>query len=284
MIFLNLLKLAGPNRTGCGTVAAKSMLIAISSLAICATSHAQMITVAYDGFNYSSGSLGGANGGTGWTTPWQLTYGPGGNFNVSATGLTYTNLSTTGGSIVWGSGGTTGISEDSRTLPLQNSGVVYIQFLSQFGPGSSGGGTPNIRLVNSGTVTGGFGSNGGSLMSILDSSLLPNSSSSTTASLSNLNFVIAQINYQTNTTEMWVNPNLSTFDYQNPTTPDATYANLAPVFDTIAIYSRSPANVDELMVMAQPVPEPSSMVLLGMGVILGGLYCLGGRSPFKARA
>jgi hypothetical protein len=283
MTFLlkNLLKRANPNHAG--RFAMACMRIVIFSLAICAVSHAQIVTVAYEGFNYSSGSLAGDNGGTGWTTAWTHTYTPGGNFDVSTTGLTYAGLSTTGGSIVWGSGGSTGISEDTRTLPLQNSGVVYLQFLSQFGPTSSGGGTPNIRLLNSGTLTGGFGSNGGSLMAILDSSLLPNSSSST-ASLSNLNFVIAQIDYQANTTQMWVNPDLSTFDYQNPTAPDAAYAGLAPEFDAIAIYSRSPANLDEIKVMVISVPEPSSTILLGMGIILWGLYRRIGKAQCKARS
>jgi hypothetical protein len=258
---------------GCFFVPSRSVLATIFSLAVCVTGRAQLTTIAYDGFNYSAGSLAGQNGGTGWTTAWTNDYSVGASFNVSATGMTYSGLTTSGGSIVYGSGGN-GISEDSRSLSLINSGVVYIQFLSQFGS-SSGGGTPNVRLFDSGALTGGFGGNGGTygtVMSILNTSLQPASdgSSSSSASLSGLNLVVAQIDYQTDTTMMWVNPDLSTFDYQNPTTPDATYAGLAPAFNTIAIYSRSPANVDEITVMAEPAPEPASasLLMMSLGVIL----------------
>jgi len=255
----------------CFLAVSRNVLVTIFSLAVCVTSHAQFTTIAYDGFNYSAGSLAGQNGGTGWTTPWALTYFSGGNLGVSTTGLSYAGLATTGGSIVWSSGGN-GISEDSRSLSLLDSGVVYIQFLSQFGS-SSGGGTPNIRLFDSGTLTGGFGGNGGThgtVMSILDTTLNPASdgSSSSSASLSALNFVVARIDHQNNVTAMWVNPNLSTFDYQNPGTPDATYAGLAPAFDSLAIYSRNPANLDEIKIMWESVPEPPSILFFGVGILI----------------
>jgi len=151
-----------------------------------------------------------------------------------------------------------------------NSGVVFLQFLSQFGS-SSGGGTPNIRLMNGGSVTGGFGGNGGvfgGVMSILNASLNPaaNGSSSSSASLSAQNLVVARIDYQNHSTSLWVNPNLSTFDYENPGSPDASYAGLAPTFNAIAIYSRDPGNVDELSVQAEPVPEPTTAALMLAGV------------------
>jgi hypothetical protein len=251
----------------------RTTLVALFSFATGATVHAQLTNIAYDGFNYSAGSLAGQNGGTGWTGAWVNDYTSGATLKVSATGMSYSGLTTTGGSAVWGSGGN-GISEDSRSLSLQDSGVVYIQFLSQFGS-SSGGGTPNIRLLDSGVLTGGLGGNGGTygtVMSILNTSLnaATDGSSSSPASLSAVNLVVARIDYQNDSTSMWVNPNLSTFDYQNPTTPNAAYAGLAPVFNTIAIYSRSPANVDELQVMAESIPEPAPVSLFGLGIILFG--------------
>lgn len=242
----------------------------ISIAFVSTTSHAQLTNVVYDGFNYGTGSLAGKNGGTGWTSSWINDYSSGTSFQLSLSGMSYSGLTTSGSSLTWASGGN-GISEDSRTLPLMDTGVVFIQFLSQFGS-SSGGGTPNIRLLNSGAVTGGFGDNGGpngSFMSILDASLSPaaNGSSSSLASLSALNLVVARIDYQNDTTSMWVNPNLSAFDYEAPPTADATYAGLAPVFNGIAIYSRSPANVDEITVMAEAVPEPAigSLVMAALG-------------------
>jgi len=250
--------------------AAKTAISLAFTVVVSASSYAQLTTVAYDGFNYSAGSLNGQNGGTGWTTSWLNDYTSGASFQVSLSGMSYSGLSTSGGSLAWASGGN-GISEDSRSLPLMNSGVVFIQFLGQFGS-SSGGGTPNLRFLNSGTVTGGIGGNGGTYggkVSILDASLNPaaNGSSSSAANLSALNFVIARIDYQNDSTSLWVNPNLSTFNYESPTTADATYAGLAPAFNSIAFYSRSPGSVDEISIMAEPVPEPSStaLILTGMG-------------------
>ena len=127
--------------------------------------------------------------------------------------MTYSGLTTTGGSITWASGGN-GISEDSRTLPLLNSGVVYLQFLGQFGS-SSGGGTPNLRLLDSGTLTGGFGGNGGthgSVVSILDNTLhrrRQRRRHQVWPVWRNQNLVVARIDYQADTTSMWVNPNLT---------------------------------------------------------------------------
>lgn len=249
----------------------KTALALAFTVVASASTYAQLTNVVHDGFNYSAGSLNGQNGGTGWTSSWVNDYTSGASFQVSATGMTYSGLSTSGGSLTWASGGN-GISEDSRSLPVMNSGIVFIEFLGQFGS-SSGGGTPNIRLINSGAVTGGIGGNGGPFgakMSILDATLNPaaNGSSSSSANLSALNLVIARIDYQADTTSLWVNPNLSTFDYENPVAADATYAGLAPAFNTIGIYSRSPGSVDEISVMAEPVPEPAavSLMLTGLGV------------------
>ncbi len=244
-------------------VARRALALTFTVFVITA-SHAQLTNVAYDGFNYSAGSLAGRNGGPGWTSSWINDYTSGASFQVSLTPMTYTGLTPSGGSLAWASGGN-GISEDSRSLPLMNSGVVYLQFMSQFGS-SSGGGTPNIRLLNSGAVTGGLGGNGGThggMMSILDASLNPaaNGSSSSSVSLSTLSLVVARIDYQNDSTSLWVNPNLSTFDYENPAAADATYAGLAPVFNTIAIYSRSPGSVDEISVMAEAVPDPRPSTL-----------------------
>jgi hypothetical protein len=242
-----------------------SLLTIAFVLAVFADSQAQVTTVAYEGFNYANGaSLNGQTGGTGWTSAWTNDYTSGGTLNVSGTGMTYTGLTASGGSAVWADGGNH-ISEDSRSLPLENSGVVYLQFISQYTSGS-GGGTPNIRLFNSGALTGGIGGNGASTMSILNSSLSPNGTTSSSAALlSAVNFVIVRIDYQNDDTEMWVNPNLGAFNYQNPTaTPDATYASLAPVFNDIGIYTRNNANVDEISILA--VPEPTTMTLLGLSI------------------
>ncbi len=234
---------------------AACVLLAGSTLA-----NAQVVLVAHDSFDYSSGTLTGNNGGTGWTSAWSHAYTFGGPFAVGSTGLTYPGLSTSGGSMTWAYGGN-GISENNRTLSLVNSGVAYIQFIGQFGS-SSGGGTPNLRLYAGGSQTGAIGGNGGTynqFVSILDASLNPasNGSSSSSALLSDLNLVVVRIDYTAQSTSLYVNPNLATFNYLNPGTPAATYAGLAPAFDQVALYSRSPASFDELSIMTVAVPEPT---------------------------
>ena len=262
-------------RPRCHFAFSRNLLAAVFSLSICTVGHAAFTNVVYDGFNYSAGSLAGQNGGSGWTSAWAHLYGSGSSLQVSASGMSYTGLTSSGGSAVWGSGGN-GISEATRNLPLVDSGIVYVEFLSQFGS-TSGGGTPNLRLFHSGALTGGLGGNGGTYgarMSILDNNLnaASDGSSSSLANLSSLNYVVVRIDYQNNDTEMWVNPNLSTFDYENPTTPNASYAGLAPAFDSLAFYTRNPASLDEFRVMAEPVPEPAPvlLVVIGLGILLFG--------------
>jgi hypothetical protein len=240
---------------------------------------ADFVTIAYDGFNYSSGtSLTTLNGGTGWDTAWYRSYTFGGDFNIGNSGYTYTGLATEGNRIVWGSGGSTGISEADRRLPRQDTGVIYLQFMSSF-ESSAGGGTPTLRLYDynssSGisTFNGGFGANNGGsysgVMSILGSDMQPmgDGSSSTAASLNTINLVVVRIDYDNPFTEMWVNPDLATFDYNDPPASQAYYNNFAPVFNQVAVYCRTPANLDELRILQQ-VPEPTTLSLIFVGLLL----------------
>jgi hypothetical protein len=269
--------------TGCFCRSA-CLLTLLLSLLIPLTSHAQLTVTAYDGFNYSAGALNNQNGGSGWSTAWTNDYASGTGFNVSSTGMSYPGLTNTGGNITWTSGGN-GISASSRTLPLINTGIIYIQFLSQFGA-TSGGGTPNLRLFSGGTLTGGVGANGGtygSVISILDTTLSPaaNGSSSSSANISSLNFIVVRIDFAATNTALWVNPNLATFDYQNPGAPNATYANLAPQFDKLAFYSRNPGIADELTILSMQVPEPNTAALLFLGIAIA-LFRRRSRGIFEA--
>ncbi len=230
----------------------------------------QVTLLAYEGFDYAAGTLNGQNGGSGWSGAWTWTYGSGGSLGVAATGLTYTGLTTTGRSATWSSGGN-GISEARRSLPLVNSGVVYLQFLTQFGA-SSGGGTPNLRLFANGVMTGGIGANGGTyggVISILDTALQPASggASSSSATLSALNLLVVRIDYTANATMLWTNPNLATFDYLNPGNHDAIYEGLAPAFDTLDFYTRNPGRIDEIAVYSA-IPEPATTASLVAGMAL----------------
>lgn len=206
--------------------------------------------VSYEGFDYASNSsLLNASGGRGWFNTWTKSYMDK-YFKTSTTGFNYTGLTTTGLKAEFDAtcyGTCNAIAALERTLPLQSQGIVYFQFISVF-EASPGGGTPTIRLFDGATQTGGIGSSSGSNMSILAASLANLSSSS--GSLSAQNLVVIRINYILNKTEMWINPDLSTFDYLNPTSPSATASNFAPMFDKIAIFLRS-GSIDEIAIFKQ---------------------------------
>ena len=268
----------------------RALVVAFLASLVVPCSRGQLRLIAYDGFNYSNGdSLNGQNGGTGWAGAWVKDYGNSQSLSIRATGLSYSGLSTTGNSATWTSGGFQ-ISEDSRSLPLVNSGVVYIQFLAQFGS-SGGGGTPNLRLFSGGTLTGGIGASGGppaSVVSILGTDLNPlsNGNSSTSASLSALNLIVMRIDYGANESRMWINPNLTSFDYSNPGAPNAVYSGLAPAFDSMAFYTRSPGTVDELTVYAVPtvpaVTTPTSASVAASTATLGGNVTSNGGATITA--
>lgn len=247
------------------------------ALAMCLTTRAQTTIIAQDNFNYGNGSLSGQNGGTGWNSSWVNDYTSGDTLNTSSTGLTYTGL-TAGGSAVWNGASGNGISEDSRYLPFQDSGQVYIQFLCQFGS-SSGGGTPNLRFTDSLTnLCFGLGGNGGvygSHISILDSTLTAASNGSSTATnslLSNVNLVLARVDYSDDTISLWVDPNLASFNYITPSTPDASLFDTNLDFNNITIVTRSPGTISDLQIFT--VPEPTTLSLFGTGALLASLWRL----------
>ncbi|MFM6940667.1 MAG: hypothetical protein ACKOXI_01645 [Candidatus Planktophila sp.] len=200
--------------------------------------------IASDSFEYS-GNIVGKNGGYGFTGPWATHYGTS-DFTVEATGFTYPNITTAGGlisSCAVLQGQLCGVSRD---FAPQESGVFYVQMIANFGT-QTGGGTPMLRFFDSSTaVSGGLGGNGGTAISILDNTLSVKGDG--TASYGTLNatsFVVLQIDYVSNTTQMWVNPNMATFDYLNPPAPNASWPGLAPKMARIAFYARPTAKFDE---------------------------------------
>ena len=70
----------------------------------------------------------------------------------------------------------------------------------------------------------------------------------TDAGLGDENFVIVQFNYNENTTKMWVNPDMSAFDYANPSAPDAE-SDFAIAFDQFELVFRDNIAFDELAVI-----------------------------------
>lgn len=230
-----------------------------------ASASSVVTTIAEDSFAYPANALlPGNNGGTGWSGAWVSDSNFFTSFNVGATSLSVPGVTSAGGRMVFRTGGTA-LNDSARSLPLQNSGVVFVQFISQFST-QSGGGTPSIRLFSGSTVTGGAGNNGScgsAVYAILDSSLqAPIASACSTVPLSTLAAIVLRIDYTANDTRMWVLSSLSGFDYLNPPAPSAQYAGLAPAFNKIAVYTRNPGTLDELRVFRvtasppPPVPVP----------------------------
>ncbi|GAA4423136.1 hypothetical protein GCM10023090_14990 [Acidovorax lacteus] len=248
-------------------------------------------TIAEDSFAYTANApLPGNNGGTGWSGPWASDSNFFTSFNVGAASLTVPGLTSSGGRIVFRTGGSL-LNDSARSLPLQNTGVVFVQFLSQFST-QSGGGTPSIRLFSGSTIAGGAGNNGscGSpVYAILDSTLqAPIASACSTVPLSTLAAVVLRIDYTANNTRMWVLSSLTGFDYLNPPAPSAEYAGLAPAFNKIAVYTRNPGTLDELKVFrvsespAAPQPVPVGGLAL-WGAMAGALALLAARRLHSKR-
>jgi hypothetical protein len=217
-------------------------------------------TIAYEGFDYPALANGSTlvtqSGGTGWSSGW--TAGCSMVYNTS--GLTYPGLTTVGGKAEWGNG--CSLNNDlTRIFPRVDTGVVYIQFLSQLN--IRGGGTPNIRLADGGTQTGAIGNNdGGVNMAIMLADLSkvdPGNPRDSGVSISNLNLTVMRIDHVNQQTDMWVNPNLASFDYLNPPTPQATATSFAPIFDRIMLIVRDDTTdfFDEITIKRVSSPTPT---------------------------
>ncbi|MDC0902825.1 LamG domain-containing protein, partial [bacterium] len=214
-------------------------------------------TVAYEGFDYTNGQdLINVGGGTGWTSNWQQFYL---NRYISArsTSYSYTGLSTTGGKATFDSscyGSCNDISSSGRELTATTDGVLYLQFLANLGS-QVGGGTPHVRLGFNGSTTVILGKIGddGHNWGLYDAT---SGASATTGISGNniLRMVIVRFDYSNNTMRMYIDPNLSTFDYSNPSGHDAEISGISiPYFDEIGPMFRynSTPGIDEIHVFKE---------------------------------
>lgn len=234
--------------------------VRLAGLALCACllpAHSAPVTtvIAEDSFAYTSGqSVVGKSGGSGWTTPWEFENPNFSRLQVDATGLTVPGVSSTGGGLVYVLNGVNPLGHAARALPLQDTGVVFVQFLSQFGT-QSGSGSPTIRF--GAAWVGNTGGCGSPVYALIDTTA--SVFECTTVPLATLSAVVLRIDYTAQTTQMWVLPSLSGFDYLNPPAPTVQRAGFAPVFSRFSLYARNPARIDELKVfrVANVVPAPA---------------------------
>jgi hypothetical protein len=212
--------------------------------------------IAEDSFNYT-GNLVGKNGGSGFTNAW--TYSSGiSDYGLSEPTLTYSGITTSGGFVNGCSVLNGQLCAVTRNIPLQSSGKVFVQMIVDFGSQSTGGGTPNLRFVDeTNQLTGGVGSNGGtyhSKISILNTSLNANPDGSSSAgTLNGQGFLIIGIDYLLNKTSLWLNPDMSSFDYLSTPAPSAIYFDLAPRIQSLNFVSRyGNMKFDELKIYSVP--------------------------------
>jgi hypothetical protein len=247
---------------------------------------ASAATIAYEGFNYqpAGSDLAGNNGGSGFSGPWTgggFNVNSSTNYDVSATGLSYSNLQVSGGSVetprtpsnlsgiyrdlssTFGAAGTTRyLSFLIQPLDFQAADWMGIYLRNDVNDelfiGKGGGGVTGNWVME---ARGGGGQ--------VDSgvSVLANQ---TYLLVVRMNFIAGADNVA-----LFVNPDLSLGE---PGTPNAvkTDKNLFTV-SGINIYSRGGFRLDEIRVgdtwadvtpTSAEVPEPSSLALMGAGAML----------------
>lgn len=212
---------------------------------------------AEDAFTYANGSIVGGNGGSGWSGDWINPYSQN-PLVVSDGKLVHDGLST-----IEAAGRALGTRFSAETAS-----EVYILFDVQFST-QSGGGTPNLRLIDTtagNAVTGGLGNNSYSTTyGILSSNLGPGSYSS--VSLATAANILFKIDYVNNQSSLWVGSSPWNVSLLPTSGADATFA-FAPEFDRLDLFVRNLSNFDNLRVYAISVPEPANAaVLFGLAMI-----------------
>jgi|TARA_B110000483_G_scaffold131744_1_gene157617 hypothetical protein len=240
--------------------------------------------VAYEGFDYDQGTtLYTKNGGDGWGEAWdndqssQSSFGVnkmhyiinssssyGGVYNSSRrSNMTYPNLESIGNYL-----GNDDQQTDIACFSFRNlsetisSGVYYVQFLVQFNDFSdadAGGALNNFFILNQDVLEKLVvrRKNGNIFMAKTKSSTDSADIVDTGVALKGASvaqFVIIQIDYDNNKTSIWVDPELSSFDYQNPSSPNA-FLNHIFSFNRITLASQTkwdfgaPTLFDEISVI-----------------------------------
>ena len=252
-----------------GSVAlAASGLVAVASPALSSSwpivsGGYSLDTLAYEGFDYTASTpLAGLAGGTGWSTPWDAGQAGDSPLTSGSTALTYTGHPVSGLGASYG-GGWRALNANARDLPRVASGVVFVQFLVNLSCCFNNG-APNLRFFdNAGAVqTGAIGSNNtGDNASILSSSLTLLSNSGVSMRTGTTTLLVARIDHNSSRTDLWVNPDLSSFDYANPPASQASADGFAPTFDRVWLGLRE-GTMDEIRIMrlAAPAPPPPPAV------------------------
>jgi len=247
-----------PHRTRLPLVIGSAIAV-IAAFFLAPAAHAGTLTpVAYEGFAYTSGqSLVGQNGGTGWNAGWQSVSGSPQRMTVGPTGLTYPGLAVTGNSAGFGTPLSTERIEGNRRVLSQRptSGVYYVRWLFNSGTTrTSGLGGPTLRFYDGGTQMGGVGVNDGAKNAFIYMAGPPVSTNVNIVD-GNTHLLITRFDFDNQRTDLWVDPDLATFDYSLPPTANASVPR-ALSFDQIHILSLPDQYFDEITVFEwEPICE-----------------------------
>lgn len=212
------------------------------------------ILVVYDGFDYPTDSnVNGLNGGSGeWSTPWTNSYITDSYLKIGTPGINYNDLSLSGNCITFGSS-SNDVAGAKRSFPTQYKGLVYVRILTYFDTNTNGyNDTPRIGFYTNNTPVGFIGNTGNNeskyTTNIYDSTLTLVANTGIT--LENTKLILLQFNYAINKGRLWVNPELSTFVYDNPDLTNSYDIGHAWVFNTLDIVVRAGtvANYDEITI------------------------------------
>lgn len=190
--------------------------------------------IASEPFAYTGGAtLTGNNGGTGWSGAWFSSHPTFPDLTVNGTGFTYTNFTTSGGRTTYTSG-TSG--DGGRQLAAASNAaynVIWLAFIGNYT--QQGGGSNNLRLLNSSSVVGGVGGNDNYANWSILNSLLQASTFTSSPLNGTTRLALLKFDYTAGTSSLWMDPAVSSFD--GTQTPSMT-VNFAPVFDRIDLYNK----------------------------------------------
>jgi hypothetical protein len=241
-----------------------SALFAAAALAVAPRAHGALI--ASERFDYPAGSLGTANGGTGWTTDWA-----GGSTNVTSPGLTLNGIGSTGTNKLTTNADNNGAFRSVAAQGTDGS-TVWLGYLTSGTGGPEAGGYAGVSLFAGGTENLFTGKRSGQTVYGVERSGGGQSGDSTASADTATHFLVYRIDFGAGTTA----GNEKVTMYVDPTpgaAPDvAPAATLTDVnnftFDRLRIQSGngSSFNVDEVALGTSyaDVPEPVMASLLGL--------------------
>ncbi|MFO0935379.1 MAG: PEP-CTERM sorting domain-containing protein [Gemmataceae bacterium] len=261
-------------------------------------SHAQTTLQVYEPFSYVAGAnLNGQNGGVGFNLGGASWVENSLTAKVSASGLAFGQLATTGLGVRVNSEGFQAATRDMAIEPITNSNVFWLSFLiqrtantstSSFISGEYAGitiggdlNTGKRTFIGAGpTASAGTqfvaGQNGNSASDVYDTSggAIPVATSST----NNVALIVAKVNTLSGLVNVFVNPGtLGTGT--GPSTPSFSYTNgsfvngktLAIVYGGGADYSIDDLRIGQTFIDVTPVPEPATIVALS-AMTIGGMW------------